>query len=471
MKPYHDRAARGAAVSACLAALLSVVLLTWPAAARGESVESGGVGKPAEPAQEAQDPAAFEFAVGERLGVRLFERYAPDDGAGGVSNLIEFPEVSGEYVVQEDGKVFLPLLGELSVAGRTQQALREEVAQRFQHAHGRSVEFTVRILERDPVYVTGDVATPGAYRFVPAMTVLHAITLAGGLPGSAGDAWRRLDLAREQERLRQTELTLARLEAKSAVLEAEAASREATPSPTLVALVGQERAADLVQKAVAMRKLERERARAEDEAHRLIIEKLEAELAVMKEALTEAENTMVLRVKRVDAAADRHDKGLANEATYNMASDALVEARRNWHERRMALANVQRSLVEAQQVRQRLNLDDLLERERERETLKAQLTDHKITRETIAQMLLGATAYADPARGGRIKIVVLRRSVNGLADIQLDQRILLKPKDLIKVRNGLIELQLDEHALLKPGDLIKIEAGPEEQAMLPSQVR
>ena len=85
-------------------------------------------------------------------------------------------------------------------------------------------------------------------------------------------------------------------------------------------------------------------------------------------------------------------------------------------------------------------------------------------------MLLGATAYAASPKDGQIKITVLRRSINGLTRIQLDERTLLNPRDLIRIRNGLVEIQLDEHALLKPGDLIKIQATPEEQAMLPSQV-
>jgi protein involved in polysaccharide export with SLBB domain len=446
MKPHDHCGARDFGVCTCLAGVLSAVLLASSTPALSESTESIMIGKPVEPTQEARDPAAFEFAVGDRLSIRLFERYKSDDGTGTAASLIEIPEVSGEYVVQENGTIFLPFLGELSFAGQSQQALREEVSQRFQRIHGRSVEFTVRIVERDPVYVTGAVTSPGAYRHVPAMTVLHALTLAGSLLGTGGDVWRRFDLGRERERLRQTELTLARLDAKSAVLEAEAANREPNPPASLVAMVGQDRARKLLQEALHMRTLERQQARAEDKAHKLIIDKLEAELSVMKEALAEAEKTIAVRAKRVESIADLHGKGLANETTYNMVGDALSDARKNWHEMRMAFASVQRSLVEAQQVRQRLVLDDLLERERERAELKAQIADHKATRETITQMLLGANDYPSAPSDGNVKIIVLRRSVDGLD-----------------------EIQLDEHALLKPGDLIEIRATPQEHALLPSQ--
>ncbi len=476
MKPYNLYVTPRLGVSACRAAIpaiLYVLLLAWSAPAIGESIKPEASETLNGAAQEAQDPPEFEFTVGDRVNVRLFERYVPDDGTGSLSSLIEFPEVSGEYVVQQDGKIFLPLLGELDVAGKTHQSLREEVARRFQDSHGRAAEFTVRLVDRDPVYVTGDVTSPGAYRHVPAMTALHAITLAGGLPGTGADVWRRFDLAREKERLRQTELTMARLEAKSVVLEAEAGNRQPIPTPALVGMVGQGQANELVQKALALRTLERQRVTAEDEAHKTLIEKLEAELAVMKEAVVESENTVALRVKRVEAAASLHGKGLASEASYNIASDSLVEARSNWHERRMALANLQRSLVEAQQVHQRLNLDDLLERERERAALRAQIADSKISRQTISQMLVGATGYTASPRSAQaqFKIIILRRNVNNLAKILLDEHTLLKAEHLIRMHNGLVEFEVDEHALLHPGDLIKIQVHPEEQAMLPSEIR
>lgn len=445
MRRHDHRGARSPGIYTCLGGVLFAVLSAWSAPVLGESMDAVTSGKSLERTGEASEPVALEFAVGDRLSIRLFERYVPDDGTGAWSSLIEFPEVSGEYVVQEDGTIFLPLLGELSFAGQTQPALREEVSRRFKRTHGGSVEFTVRIVERDPVYVTGAVTSPGAYRHVPGMTVLHAVTLAGGLPGTGADMWRRFDVGRERERLQQTELTLARLHAKSAVLEAEAANREPNPPASLVAMLGQGRAAEFLQEARALRAVERQRSSAQDGSYKLVIDTLKAEFGVMKEALAEAENTMALRVKRVDTVTDLHKKGLANDATYNIASDALIEARRHWHETRKAFAQVQRSLTEAEQERQRLLLDDHIEREHERAALRAQIADFKVTRETIAQMLSGATDYAPSRTDREVEIIVLRRSVDGVAEIRLDER-----------------------APVKPGDLIEIRATPEEHVLWPS---
>jgi protein involved in polysaccharide export with SLBB domain len=442
MKTYGHCGARGLGISTCVAGVLAVVLAAGPAPALGESTGSVTNGKALEVVQEAWNAADPEFAVGDRLSIRLFERYVPDDGTGAWASLIEFPEVSGEYVVQEDGTVFLPLLGELTFAGQTQPALREEVSRRFKRSHGGSVEFAVRIVERDPVYVAGAVTSPGVYRHVPGMTVLHALTLAGGLPGTGADVWRRFDLGRERERLLQTELMLARLDAKSAVLEAEAADRAPNPPASLVAMVGQDRSRALLQEALALRTLERQRAGAQDEAYTLVIDTLEAEFAVLKESLVEAENTMALRVERVEAVASLQSRGLANETTYNIARDALIEARKHWHDMRKAFAHVQRSLAEAQQERQRLMLDDHIERERERAALRAQIADYKVTRETISQMLLGAIDDAPFPTDGNVEIIVLRRGVEGVTRIQVD-----------------------EHAALKPGDLIEIRVTPEKQAL------
>ena len=49
--------------------------------------------------------------------------------------------------------------------------------------------------------VAGDIAQPGNFRYVPGMTVMHALALAGASDRVGTDQWRQLDLTRERERL------------------------------------------------------------------------------------------------------------------------------------------------------------------------------------------------------------------------------------------------------------------------------
>src|SRR4051812_35821275 len=43
---------------------------------------------------------------------------------------------------------------------------------------------SIQLLDREPIYVTGQVAKPGPFKYVPGMTVLHALTLAAGVEGA-----------------------------------------------------------------------------------------------------------------------------------------------------------------------------------------------------------------------------------------------------------------------------------------------
>lgn len=69
-----------------------------------------------------------------------------------------------EYVVSESGTIFLPLLGEFDIAGEAHATLREAAEGQFSRLGGGEIELVVKILEREPIYVTGAVANPGAYQ-------------------------------------------------------------------------------------------------------------------------------------------------------------------------------------------------------------------------------------------------------------------------------------------------------------------
>src|SRR3954466_15707033 len=56
-----------------------------------------------------QDTPAY--AIGDRLKITFFERVGAGPTGGSLGTLIERTELSGEYVVQQDGSVFLPLGG------------------------------------------------------------------------------------------------------------------------------------------------------------------------------------------------------------------------------------------------------------------------------------------------------------------------------------------------------------------------
>jgi polysaccharide export outer membrane protein len=91
-------------------------------------------------------------------------------------------DMSGDLTVRPDGMITLPLIGDINAAGLKPDALKA----RIQAAAGKyvtdpNVTIIVRQLNSRKVFITGQVATPGAYPLTGPRTVMQLIALAGGL--------------------------------------------------------------------------------------------------------------------------------------------------------------------------------------------------------------------------------------------------------------------------------------------------
>jgi polysaccharide export outer membrane protein len=93
------------------------------------------------------------------------------------------PDMSGDYAVDEQGRVALPLIGPQAVAGETRETLLQRLTAAYQPSI-RDLSMEVSLLRR--VSVTGAVRTPGLYLVDPNLTaVSDAIALAGGISTDA----------------------------------------------------------------------------------------------------------------------------------------------------------------------------------------------------------------------------------------------------------------------------------------------
>jgi polysaccharide export outer membrane protein len=91
-------------------------------------------------------------------------------------------EMSGDVTVRPDGKVTLPLLGDIQAAGTRPDALRDQITQAAgKYLTDVNVTVVVRQINSRKVFITGQVTTPGAYPLTGPRTVMQLIALAGGL--------------------------------------------------------------------------------------------------------------------------------------------------------------------------------------------------------------------------------------------------------------------------------------------------
>lgn len=91
-------------------------------------------------------------------------------------------EVSGDVTVRADGMITLPLIRDVQAAGLTPAALAERVQTSLREfITDASVTVVVRQMNSRKVFITGEVAKPGAYPLASTTTVMQLIAIAGGL--------------------------------------------------------------------------------------------------------------------------------------------------------------------------------------------------------------------------------------------------------------------------------------------------
>ncbi|MGD0987971.1 MAG: polysaccharide biosynthesis/export family protein [Candidatus Sulfotelmatobacter sp.] len=96
-------------------------------------------------------------------------------------NVWKEPDISRSIPVRSDGKISLPLVGEVQAAGMTPAKLEKEIAVRLKNYISEpEVTVMVQQVNSQKFNILGQVVKPGSYMIANSTTVLDAIALAGG---------------------------------------------------------------------------------------------------------------------------------------------------------------------------------------------------------------------------------------------------------------------------------------------------
>lgn len=151
---------RGAGRRMARAILLAVA---WLASWAGTSLPSAAEG--------------YLLAPQDQIRLKVYEWRASRD------QIFEWSALNDQFTVGPDGTLSLPLAGAIRAEGRTigqlEQAIGESLKQRL--GLGIRPDTTVEIVQYRPFYISGQVAKPGEYPFRPNLSVLQAVSIAGGL--------------------------------------------------------------------------------------------------------------------------------------------------------------------------------------------------------------------------------------------------------------------------------------------------
>jgi len=95
-------------------------------------------------------------------------------------------DLSKQVAVRPDGRISLPLVGDVTAVGRTPVELTDLISAKLKEfKENPSVSIVVREVNSYSVYVLGEVAKPGRYPLKSRTTLLQGITVAGGFTATA----------------------------------------------------------------------------------------------------------------------------------------------------------------------------------------------------------------------------------------------------------------------------------------------
>ncbi len=97
------------------------------------------------------------------------------------------PDVAGEYEVDSNGFVSIPLAGRIKASGLTTRQLEQSIISALSKGIVRDPRVNVEIALYRPFYILGEVRKSGEYPYRVGMTVLDAIASAGGFTYRANE--------------------------------------------------------------------------------------------------------------------------------------------------------------------------------------------------------------------------------------------------------------------------------------------
>ncbi len=155
----------------CCGTTLALLVLVFPA-----NAQSHGSGQP--PAQQGT-AAAGEGAVARAASGDAKYVIGPQDMLD--INVWKEAELSLVVPVRPDGRISLPLLNDVQAAGLTPGQLAAQITEGLKKfVTNPQVTVIVTQINSQRVYILGEAVRPGAYPLLPGMTVLQALSSAGG---------------------------------------------------------------------------------------------------------------------------------------------------------------------------------------------------------------------------------------------------------------------------------------------------
>ena len=114
--------------------------------------------------QNATSATAYRLGSGDKVSVNVFGE----------------SELSGEFLVGDDGQVDLPLIGAVQATGQTVNEFQTAVVARYSQGYLKDPKVSISVLNYRPFFITGEVGNGGEYPYKAGLTIQDAVAIAGG---------------------------------------------------------------------------------------------------------------------------------------------------------------------------------------------------------------------------------------------------------------------------------------------------
>lgn len=384
--------------------------------------------------------------LGDRIRITFYERVRlsseTKDAEGNSADpdakkeaLVERAELTGVYTIQETGAIVLPLLGSIDAEGYTSERVAAELEAAFKEVMGREAKVSLIVEEREPVYFIGRGSRSGTVKYVPGMTVLHAIARTSASDEQRGDVYVTLERLRERERLQKAREKLRPLLAREAVLTAERDGRDPETPERLIELLGP----DLANKAVDA---ERRRRSVILESRKPVLQSFTVAVAVARQEKANLAAKLAIVDANIASRAEREEmvdtlkqRGSANGFLSAQVKSDLADIRERREDVKTALSAADLKISEAENNLERVEAEARAERERDMRALEDDIAEAEATISGSQRLIDDLEVSAFRATSGRMSdgFEIIRRTRSGPEHIMATETTELRPGDLVRV--------------------------------------
>jgi polysaccharide export outer membrane protein/exopolysaccharide production protein ExoF len=347
--------------------------------------------------------------------------------------------IDGIFTVDPGGSLSLPLIGTVPVAGVDAAKVAGLVGERFATLVGaiQPPITSAEVVEYRPFYVVGVVDRPGPYQFRPGFTVLHAISMAGGLfrrQDADLSRFRRDSLAAEGD-LRAVGAAADGLQIRKARLEAELAGSALTIPESLSPRQAEEYIGRLIEQEngiMASRRDAMASQLASLKSERALLDDQLKQLRAQEEALAKQ---LAVAQRELATQKDIVDRSLAPVVRLFPIETRVADAEAKKRQLQADLLKTSQDLVRLDQTLRSApeqRRSEILAEIKDTET-KLQEARHRLST-AQAQGQSADLALARDSGEGHPSFSILRDEGSGLEERPATETTLVRPGDILRVR-------------------------------------